>query len=200
MPLSSIRLIAAGFLLALLSSFGQTFSISLFGGEIREAFALPQGLRHHLRRRHPRGGQPAGRRRRIDGTGSSIVGLVIMIFAPRLAGQGMMNHASATMMARYFTANRGKAVSAAALGHPAGEALLPVVAVAVAAAIGWRETWLATAAILLMTAPLLLGLLGTCQTPEALALAGAVTLAAAAGLAALALQRRAAKENGRAAP
>jgi hypothetical protein len=43
MPGREIRLLAAGFLLALLSSFGQTFFIALFGAQIRTEFGLTHG-------------------------------------------------------------------------------------------------------------------------------------------------------------
>ena len=47
--------------------------------------------------------------------------LVLALLGLRLAGQGMMSHASITGMARSFTPNRGKAIALATLGHPAGE-------------------------------------------------------------------------------
>lgn len=47
--------------------------------------------------------------------------LVAALFGLRLAGQGMMSHASVTAMARAFTRHRGKAIAAATLGHPTGK-------------------------------------------------------------------------------
>ena len=46
-------------------------------------------------------------------------------------------------VARAYTAGRGKAVSIAGLGMPLGEAVLPLLAVGLAAVIGWRGSWLA---------------------------------------------------------
>ena len=37
------RFLGFGFLLAFVSSFGQTFYVALFGGEIRDAFNLSHG-------------------------------------------------------------------------------------------------------------------------------------------------------------
>jgi len=46
-----------------------------------------------------------------------------------------------TTMSRYYDEDRGKAISIAGLGFPAGEALLPVCAVALMTWLGWRATW-----------------------------------------------------------
>jgi sugar phosphate permease len=47
----------------------------------------------------------------------------------RLGGQGLFTHINATLSARYFSKNRGKALSITTLGHPLGEAVLvPILA------------------------------------------------------------------------
>src|SRR5690606_24013963 len=64
--------------------------------------------------------------------------------------------------------HRGKAIALAALGHPAGEALLPVLTVSAIAAFGWRNVWLGAAAVLVLALPLLFRLLGReADTPPA---------------------------------
>jgi hypothetical protein len=90
--------------------------------------------------------------------------LVLALLGLRLAGQGMMSHASITGMARSFTPNRGKAIALATLGHPAGEALLPIVAVMAAAGLGWRNLWIGAAAVLMLALALMFGLLGRIGT------------------------------------
>lgn len=71
-------------------------------------------------------------------------------------------------MGRWFEARRGQAVAISNLGHPAGEVLVPVVAVLFIAAIGWRPTWLGVAAVLvLVIAPALYGLLRESRSPAA---------------------------------
>jgi len=63
-------------------------------------------------------------------------------------------------MARYFPQDRGKALSLSGLGLATGEAILPIVTVALIVAIGWRNVWLATglvtALVLLVLVPIVL--------------------------------------------
>ena len=95
-----------------------------------------------------------------------IVLLVLTIYLLRLFGQGMMPHAAYTATARWFTGQRGKALSLVILGHNAGEAVLITGFVAVSAAIGWRMGWLALAAIVLVVAlPLVLWLASVERVP-----------------------------------
>jgi predicted MFS family arabinose efflux permease len=71
-----------------------------------------------------------------------------------------MSHTAATSMTRYFERGRGKAISISMLGFPFGEALLPPIAVAANAALGWRTVWLAIGGLLLLVlVPLMLWLL-----------------------------------------
>jgi MFS family permease len=63
-------------------------------------------------------------------------------------------------MARYFAAARGKAISVASLGYPLGEAVLPTIAVAMIAGLGWRVSWAIYGGLLLVgLVPLMLWLL-----------------------------------------
>ncbi|NCO17161.1 MAG: MFS transporter, partial [Alphaproteobacteria bacterium] len=118
----------AGFLLALLSSFGQTFFISLFGGEIRAEFGLSNGewgATYGIATTVSAavmlwaGGLTDRFRVRSLGTVVLIglalaclamaanpwpVALVGVIFALRLLGQGMTSHISGVAMARWFVA------------------------------------------------------------------------------------------------
>ena len=48
---------------------------------------------------------------------SSIAMLVIVIFGLRLFGQGMMTHTAITAIARWYVAQRGRAVSVVTVGH-----------------------------------------------------------------------------------
>jgi MFS family permease len=67
--------------------------------------------------------------------------LVAAIFMLRHMGQGLASHTSITSTVKYFRFSRGKAVAIVSLGYPAGRAVLPVVAVALIAFVGWRETY-----------------------------------------------------------
>ena len=53
----------------------------------------------------------------------SVYVLFIALFGLRLSGQGLMSHISSTVTAKYFDADRGKALGITSLGHPAGQFL-----------------------------------------------------------------------------
>lgn len=172
--LSNPRFLAFGAATAFLSSFGQTFFISLFGGEIRAAFGLSHGdfgaiyaagtltsaailiwagrkiddwdLRHYTL---------------VIGFGLAVacavtafsegaVMLVVAVFLLRFFGQGLMSHTSSSSMARYFDRDRGKALSIAGMGYPVAEAVYPIIAVSIMAWLGWRGAWLACAGFMVV--------------------------------------------------
>ena len=178
------RFLAYGFLMALGSSYGQTFFVSVFGGEIRAEFGLTHGTfgliysaatlvsgfcmiwagkqidRIDLRAFTIAVCAGLTIASLLTGWTTSAAMLGVAIFALRLSGQGLMSHTAMTAMARYFDRDRGKAISLANLGFPAGQALFPVIGVAMAAAIGWRETWFVLALVMAVgVTPLLLWLL-----------------------------------------
>ncbi len=178
------RFLAFGFLVAAFSSFGQTFFIGLFGAEVRSAFGLSHGGfgtiyalgtvasalsmvwvgrwidRFDLRVFTAAVCAGLVAACFVMGAASTVFVLGVAIFLLRLTGQGLMSHIAITAMARYFETGRGKAVSLASMGHPAGEALLPVVTVGAIALLGWRHTWFAVGVLLgLVLIPLVLFLL-----------------------------------------
>lgn len=182
------RRLALGFLLTFFASFGQTYFIALFGDHLRAAFNLSvagfgavyalatvtSGLTMlyagGLLDRVPLGlfigASVAVLALAAAGLGSVVTASPVFLFAVllamRLCGQGLMGHASATTMARDFKENRGKALSFASMGHAAGEAVFPLLAVAMMVWIGWQATWLAAAALLaLVVMPVLLWLVAT---------------------------------------
>lgn len=204
------RLILFGFALAFASSFGQTFFIALFGADLRAEFDLGHaGFGGLYSAATFASGLTliwaGGLVDRYDlraitvATAAGLVGgclalavapsaalLVVAIFLLRFCGQGMLSHIAMTSMARYFDGGpggtRGKAISLAALGHPAGEALLPMIAVATAAALGWRATWLAAAGlVVVLLAPAIVVALRhhTARHAEHLARAAALPTSAA---------------------
>lgn len=182
------RRLALGFLLSFFASFGQTYFIALFGDHLRAAFGLSvagfggvyalatvaSGLTMlyagSLLDRLPLGLFIGGSVLVLGGAAAGLGGVVTaspvflfaVLLALRLCGQGLLGHASATTMARDFRENRGKALSFASMGHAAGEAVFPLLAVAMMAWIGWQGTWQAIAALLaLVVLPLLLWLTAT---------------------------------------
>lgn len=177
------RLLGFGFFMCLSSNFGQTFFISLFGADVRAAFDLSHGgfgsvysaatiasaavliWAGRIVDRIPLPAFAALVLGGIAGAGflfgaaPTAYLLIPAIFMLRLFGQGLATHTAMTAMGRYFERERGRAVSIASLGHPAGEALFPVIAVAALAAASWREVWWACGLLVLAALPVMLLLL-----------------------------------------
>lgn len=182
--------LGAGFLLTFASSFGQTFFLSVFAGEIRAEFGLSHGgwggiyalatassaavmiwagtLTDRFRIRHIGVIILAGLALTAASMFwvSSVWLLVIVIFLSRLFGQGLMGHCAMVAMARWFVARRGRAVSIAGLGVAAGEALLPISFVALMGVFDWRVLWLSAGGLLLAFVPVLWMLLRRERTPQ----------------------------------
>ncbi|MEL6745408.1 MAG: MFS transporter, partial [Pseudomonadota bacterium] len=186
------RWLAGGFLLAMFSGFGQTFFISMWGNEIRETFDLTHGgfgLVYMLATLASALSLPfVGRLVDVTsvavsaiivvslltvacllmGSVTSLPLLVFTIYLLRLFGQGMMTQTSMTAMGRWYVSNRGKAVSFAAVGHQASEALFPTLFALVALSLGWRMTWWAAAGFLFFVAlPLIVLLMRVERIPRA---------------------------------
>lgn len=67
----------------------------------------------------------------------------------RFGGQGLMSHISQTTLGRFFQEDRGKALSLASLGFPAGEMIFPLVIALLIPLVGWRVSLGINAAVLL---------------------------------------------------
>lgn len=176
-------LLLFGFLLTFFSGFGQTFFVSLFVPDIQHYFGLSDGFFSGLYAiatllsaatltwagkyidliRLPR-----FTLRVITGLSIALIllsqsyflpVLVLGLYGMRLFGQGLMTHTSLTSMGKFFHADRGKAISLAALGHPAGEAVFPILFVILISAIGWRGSLLTASLIVFMFVPVVLMLL-----------------------------------------
>ncbi len=182
----------AGFLLTFTSSYGQTYFISLFAGEIKDSFSLSDGqwggiytvgttmsavamlwagvLTDRFRVRVLAGGVMMALALACVAMSinTSVLLLIIVIFALRLTGQGMMSQLGSVAMVRWFEATRGKALSLASMGFAAGQAVLPVVFVALFAVASWRSLWLLAAALIVVTIPALLILLRHERTPQSM--------------------------------
>ncbi len=185
--------LGAGVLLTFLSSFGQTFFISVFAGEIRATYGLSHGAWGGLYSLGTlvaagvmiwAGGLTDIFRVRALGPyvlaglafaalamalNSWVVLLPVVVFLLRLFGQSMSTHLAQVAMARWFTASRGKALSTASLGYSVGEALLPLIFVAAMAFLEWRWLWVVSAGLVLLGIPVLIRLLRQERTPQSLA-------------------------------
>ena len=165
------RLIGFGFAMALVSSFGQTYFVGIFGPEIQNEFNLSHtywGTIYMV-------GTLASAAL-VPWTGSlidrfslqrytlavvvlltiasvfisltvGVLTLIIAIFLLRQSGQSLAMHISFTTMSRYFEADRGRAISLASMGATAGGALLPLAAVLGIAVVGWRWTYVGAAIV-----------------------------------------------------
>nr|WP_174823466.1 MFS transporter [Ruegeria arenilitoris] len=191
--------LGAGVLLTFLSSFGQTFFISVFAGNIRADFCLSHGAWGGLYSLGTTvsavvmiwaGGLTDIFRVRVLGpavlaglavaalamaVNSWLILLPLVVFLLRLFGQGMSTHLAQVAMARWFTVSRGKALSIASVGYAIGEALLPLAFVAAMTVLDWRWLWVISAAIVLMGIPVLTRLLRQERTPQSLAAEYAAT-------------------------
>ena len=164
-------MIGFGFMMALVSSFGQTYFVGIFGPEIQDEFNLTHtywGTIYMI-------GTLASAAL-VPWTGSLIdrfslqrytlavvvllviasvfisltVGvftLIIAIFLLRQSGQSLAMHISSTSMSRYFDADRGRAIALASMGATVGGSLLPLAAVLGIALVGWRWTYVGAAIV-----------------------------------------------------
>ncbi len=169
------RLVIFSFLMALYSSFGQTYFIGVFGPQIQAEF----GLSHTLWGSIYMAGTLASAlvmpftgglidRFRLPRYALAVcvflvgactymaivpgpVALVLGIFLLRHSGQGLASHIAITSMARYFDRDRGRAIAIASLGYTVGEAALPFLAVLFIAMLGWRWTYTGAALLVSIT-------------------------------------------------
>ncbi|MCT8158590.1 MFS transporter [Pseudoruegeria sp. SHC-113] len=190
---ANARWIGAGALMALCSGFGQTYFISIFAGNIRADFGLSHGGWGAL---YASGTLASAAvmlwaggladRFRLRGLGSAVLlGLAVaccamalasqvwmlpfVVFLLRLFGQGMASHVAMIAMARWFAANRGKAIAFAAFGFSVGEALLPIVFVALMGIAAWQSLWFLCAGLLVAATVLLRHLLRSERQPQSYA-------------------------------
>ncbi|HZW59515.1 MAG TPA: MFS transporter [Woeseiaceae bacterium] len=173
---AEIRWLSSGFLLMLYSGFGQTYYIAVFAGQLKSELTLTDGefgglytigtlasaalltwagrLADTISIRWLGAGVIAGLAVTSAAMALATTPLMLaaVLFGLRFFGQGMCTHTAMTAMGRWFNRKRGRAVSIAGLGLPASEAVLPALAVAASALVGWRQTWLASSALLLVAA------------------------------------------------
>ncbi|RGP37083.1 MFS transporter [Pseudotabrizicola alkalilacus] len=183
----------AGFLLTFSSSFGQTFFIAVFAGDIRQEFGLTNagwggiyalatmasaacmvfagGLTDRFRVRliSPVIMIGLAVATALVSLSTSIAALTFAIFLLRLMGQGMMMQTSMVAMSRWFVATRGRAISIAALGVSLGEAMLPLAFVGLMGWFEWRTLWMVAALFLVVAAGVMVLVLKSERTPQAMA-------------------------------
>ena len=157
--------VAFGFLMTLSSGFGQTFFISLFNPQFRDAFALSHGeigglyfvgtllsaiaviwLGKLIDQTNLRlytalvtvGLAIACLTMSMVNSGAT---LILGFFMLRLFGQGLSGHTGITTASRVDARYRGRSVSLSGLGFSTGEIILPFTAIALISTLGWRQSW-----------------------------------------------------------
>lgn len=85
----------------------------------------------------------------IAGTTSPLF-LVSGLFVVRLGGQGVMPLIGSTTIGRYFTLDRGKALSLSLIGIPVAEIIIPLLVVWILAHYGFSVAWSLAGGILLL--------------------------------------------------
>ena len=182
----------AGFLLTFTSSFGQTYFIALFAGEIKDGFGLSDGqwgglytLATTLSAITMVWAGALTDRFRVRQLSlvvmvllalacvsmalvSNIVLLVLVIYALRITGQGMLSQLGAVAMSRWFIATRGRALSLSSMGFAAGQAILPISFVALLVTWDWRILWLLAAGCIVLLIPVMQTLLRFERTPQSI--------------------------------
>ena len=180
-------------MLTFTSSFGQTYFISLFASEIKDTFGLSDGqwggiytigttlsaitmiwagaLTDKFRVRQLSLGVMV--LLAVACVTMALVPngflLIFVIYALRLMGQGMLSQLGAVAMSRWFIATRGRALSISSMGFAVGQAMLPVVFVALLATLDWRNLWLVAAVCIIALIPVMQILLRQERTPQSMA-------------------------------
>ena len=170
------RWIGGCFLLTVFSSFGQTFFISQFSKQIRTTFELSDGdfgllymaatlasamtlvWLGKIVDRIPIAKVSAAITVCLTvaccvmSFAGSIVTLFVALYGLRLFGQGMMTHTSQTAIGKWYSADRGRAISFTTMGHQFGEAVFPSLVLVAVGLFGWQATWQIAAVILMVVA------------------------------------------------
>ena len=81
----------------------------------------------------------------------------------------MPTHIATVAMSRWFSANRGKALSIANLGFSLGEATFPLLVVGLLVYFAWQDIWIITAIVAFLSIPALVWLLQRERSPQSMA-------------------------------
>lgn len=170
----NFRKLSFGWTLTFLSSFGQTFLISLYVTEISSEFAITEGtfgaiyaictvlasfimltVGHtvdHVSIKKVTAFTVACLAfcSILMGISYHISLVFISLVGLRLAGQGMLSHINMTILSKFYDKNRGKALSFSTLGFSSGEMLLPLLLTFFIAWFDWRWAMIGSGILLLL--------------------------------------------------
>lgn len=159
---------------ALVSSFGQTFFIGLFGADFRGTFGLTEAVlgavygsatlasgllmfwlgsiadHWQLRRAILFSSLLLASGALLTGLAGQVWMLAMGLFLLRLGGQGLTGHLAVVAAARYAHRRRGRAVAMASYGFILGEASFPLIVALALDVVSWQQVWLFAAGLLLL--------------------------------------------------
>ena len=170
----NFKKLSFGWLLTFLSSFGQTYLISLYVTDISKAFEISEGsfgaiyaictvsasvimltVGHTVD--HVSVKKVTTFTILCLALSSILMGLsyhlafiFIGLIGLRLTGQGMLSHISYTILSKFYDKNRGKAISFSTLGFSTGEMLLPLILTFVIAWFDWRWAMIGSGVFLIL--------------------------------------------------
>ena len=174
------KVIIFGFIFTFFSSFGQSFFLGLFNAPIRNELGISHGQFGNIYAVATIcssllliwAGKKIDEYRLINYSFflisllflsalffsfiNSIFFLGVGIFLIRFSGQGLMSHASATTISRYFQKSRGKALSIIWLGLSSAEFLLPFLAIYFISMYSWKVVWQGIAVVIILILPLVI--------------------------------------------
>ncbi len=174
----SLKVIVFGFIFTFFSSFGQSFFIGIFNPSIRDTLSITHGQFGTIYASATLCSSLlliwVGKK--IDDVNvfkfslfviillsfscfffskiSSVILLFIGILLMRFSGQGMMTHTGSTIISRYFTKSRGKALSAGWFGLSTAEFILPVSMVYLLTFVNWKDIWVSISILVLILLPI----------------------------------------------
>jgi predicted MFS family arabinose efflux permease len=174
----NMRLLAFGCAVIGLSSFGQSYIISLFAPQFRSTFGITDGefaawfaavtllsavtfpwLGSRLTHDNERGftllsAVILASAAFAIALSPNIVIFLLGLYLARLGGQGLLVHASLTIPAMRLPEASGKAVGVVLIGLSLSQATLPTIAVSSILVLGWRATWAVAGCCILAVAVL----------------------------------------------
>jgi predicted MFS family arabinose efflux permease len=175
----SLKVITFGFIFTFFSSFGQSFFLGIFNPSIRNELLISHGQFGTIYAFSTllSGFLLIWVGKKIDDIDiskfsffvilllslscflfskiSSILYLFIAIFLMRFSGQGMMSHTATTIISRYFTKSRGKALSTGWFGLSAAEFILPVLMIYLLSVIDWKNIWIGISILIIIFLPII---------------------------------------------
>jgi MFS family permease len=172
--IGDFRKLSFGWTLTFLSSFGQTFLISLYVTELSSEFKITEGsfgaiyaictvLASFIMLTVGHTVDHISVKKVtffttlclafssiLMGVSYHIAFIFIGLIGLRLTGQGMMSHINMTILSKFYDKNRGKALSFSTLGFSSGEIILPLVLTFIIAWFDWRWAMIGSGGMLLL--------------------------------------------------